>query len=253
MGLLEGKTVIVTGAGKADSLGYGVATAFAREGADLVVTGRSKSRLASARELEEFGHEVLPLVVDGVGAEGVPEAVDEAAAHFGRIDALVNCAQLAKVGTPLADTSLDDFRQTIDSGLVSAFAWMKACFSHLKATHGSVVNFASASASSGAPGEASLAAAKEGVRGLTRVAAAEWAADGVTANVVCPLVGGSEFDAWAEEFPEEGTALLAQVPMGRLGEAEADVGGLCVFLCGPAARCLTGQTICVTGGMYLRP
>lgn len=251
MGIYEGKTVIVTGAGKASSLGYGIATAFAEEGADLIVTGHSKGKLKAAAELERYGGQVLPVVCDGLSAADAARVVARAVERFGRIDVLVNAAQLAKAGTPLAEQRFEDFELTVQSGLSVPFAYMQACYPYLKKTKGSVINFASGSAACGMAGMGSLAAAKEGMRGLSRVAATEWAPDGITVNVVCPLVAGSQLEQWHQQFPAAYDEALQGIPMGRFGDAKADVGRVCVFLGSDDARYLTGQTIYLQGGMNL--
>ena len=100
---LEGKVVIVTGGGKAKSVGYGVARALARHGANLAVTGPSKGKLTAAKELEgEFGIQVLPLKVEHPDEKSTVEALVQVVERLGRVDALANCALVAKNGTPLA-------------------------------------------------------------------------------------------------------------------------------------------------------
>lgn len=182
MGMITGKTVIVTGGGKATlkdgsagSIGYGIDIAFAKEGANLVITGRNVAKLEAAKEsLEaEYGIKVLPVQADvsaGQDNEAVVQhVVDEAIAAFGRIDALVNNAQASASGVTIADHSMEQFDLAIYSGLYATFLYMQKCYPHLKETRGSVVNFASGAGLFGNFGQCSYAAAKEGVRGLTRV------------------------------------------------------------------------------------
>lgn len=255
MGIHEGKTVIVTGASEAASLGYGIACAFAGEGANLVVIGHSKGKVNQAKAALErdFGVRVLSVVSDGVSADDATQVVERAHQEFGRIDVLVNTAQLAKVGVPLAEQSLDDFKLTVESGVLATFAFMQAAYPHLKESHGSVINFASGAAGCGMAGMGALAAAKEGVRGLSRVAATEWAADGITVNVICPLTETGRLQEWKRQFPDAYDDALADIPLGRFGDAEADVGRTCVFLASDDARYITGQTLYLQGGMNLRP
>ena len=189
MGRFEGKTVIITGGGKGGGIGYGVATAFAKEGANLALTGRSLGKLEDAKEELErlYGIRVLPVQADG-GEEGqVKAAVTQIAETFGRIDALINNAQNSASGIPLAEHTLEDFNKAIYSGLYAAFFYMKHAYPYLKETKGSVVNFASGAGLFGKPGQSSYAAAKEGIRGMSRVAATEWGPDGINVNIICPL------------------------------------------------------------------
>lgn len=172
MGMFTGKTVIVTGGGKAThkdgsagSIGYGIDIAFAKEGANLVITGRNVAKLEAAKEsLEaEHGIKVLPVQADvsaGQDNEAVVQhVVDEAIAAFGRIDALVNNAQASASGVTIADHSMEQFDLAIYSGLYATFLYMQKCYPHLKETRGSVVNFASGAGLFGNFGQCSYAAA----------------------------------------------------------------------------------------------
>ena len=202
MGFYSGKTAIVTGAGfaalkdgSAGSIGYGIATAFAKEGANLVITGRNVKKLNAAKEKLEsaYGIEVLTAQAD-INASADNKAVaqgvvDEAMAKFGRIDFLVNNAQASASGVTLADHSPEQFDLAIYSGLYAAFYYMQACYPHLKETKGSVVNFASGAGLFGNYGQCAYAAAKEGIRGLTRVAATEWGPDGINVTSCARLHG----------------------------------------------------------------
>ena len=120
--------------------------------------------------------------------EQVAGVIAKAAETFGRIDVLINNAQASKSGVLLVDHSKEDFDLAINSGLYAAFFYMKHAYPYLKATQGSVINFASGAGISGRLGQSSYAAAKEGIRGMTRVAANEWGPDNINCNVVCPLV-----------------------------------------------------------------
>ena len=197
MGFLKGKTAIITGAGRAvlsdgrcGSIGYGIAAAYAKEGANLVITGRNVSKLEAAKEELErlYGIKVLILQADvNAGADNetvVQGVIDETVKAFGRIDVLINNAQASASGVSLADHTTDQFNLALYSGLYAAFYYMKACYPHLKETKGSVINFASGAGLFGNYGQCAYAAAKEGIRGLTRVAATEWGPDGINVNII---------------------------------------------------------------------
>lgn len=192
MGFLTGKTVIVTGGGRAvlsdgrcGSIGYGIATAYAKEGANVVITGRNVKKLEDAKEELErlYGIKVLAVAADvSAGADNeavVANVVKQTIDTFGSIDVLVNNAQASASGVPLADHTTDQFNLALYSGLYATFYYMKACYPYLKESKGSVINFASGAGLFGNFGQCAYAAAKEGIRGLTRVAATEWAKDGV--------------------------------------------------------------------------
>ena len=152
MGFLTGKTAIITGAGRAvlsdgrcGSIGYGIATAYAKEGANLVITGRNVKKLEDAKEEIErlYGVKVLIVqadVCDGADNEAVVNnVVKQAMDEFGRIDVLINNAQASASGVPLAEHTTEQFNLAMFSGLYAAFYYMKACYPYLKETQGSVI------------------------------------------------------------------------------------------------------------------
>ena len=255
MGRFEGKTIIITGGGKGGGIGYGVATAFAKEGANLALTGRSLGKLEAAKEELErlYGVRVLPVLADGGEEEQVKAAVAQIAETFGRIDALINNAQNSASGIPLVEHTLEDFNKAIYSGLYAAFFYMKHTYPYLKETKGSVVNFASGAGLFGKPGQSSYAAAKEGIRGMSRVAATEWGPDGINVNIICPLVMSQALMNWKAQYPEIYERTIQGIPAGRFGDPEKDIGRTAVFLCSEDAKYISGETITMQGGSGLRP
>lgn len=253
MGKMEGKVVIITGGGK--GIGFGLSTAFAKEGAKLVLTGRTVATLEGAKkELEEkYGVEVLTVGADGASEEQVQHVVEEAVKKFGKIDVLINNAQTSKSGMMLEQHSKEDFDLAIYSGLYATFFYMKACFPYLKESKGAIINFASGAGLAGRAGQSSYAAAKEGIRGLSRVAATEWGPYGINVNVVCPLAMTPGLEAWRKEYPALYEQTIKGVPLGRFADAEKDIGRVCVFLASEDASYLTGETITLQGGSGLRP
>lgn len=247
---LEGKVVIVTGGGKARSVGYGVARALARHGTNLAVTGPSKGKLTAAKELEgEFGVKVLPLKVEHPDEKSTVEALAQVVERLGRVDALVNCALVAKNGTPLARVKSSELSTALEYGPVAVQAWMKAAYPHLRDAKGSVVNFLPASEGHASTGV--LSAAGAAVAALSTVAAKEWAAEGITVNMVRVLARTAQLERLEQEFPADYEAALASVPTGRFSEVEDEVGETCAYLLGSAARNVTGQTIALDGGFRL--
>lgn len=250
---LENNVTIITGGGK--GIGFGLAQAFAAEGSDLVITGRTESRLLEAKEqLEaEFGIKVLPIVADGADEDAIRNVVAKTIETFGKINTLVNNAQVSRSGLPLVDHTREDFDLAIYSGLYAAFFYMSECFPYLKETKGSVINFASGAGLFGKLGQASYAAAKEGIRGMSRVAAAEWGPDGVRVNVVCPLAMTESLREWKENYPELFEKTIQGIPLGRFADPRNDIGRVCVFLASDDASYVTGETITLQGGSGLRP
>jgi len=266
MGFLTGKTAIITGAGYAvlsdgrcGSIGYGIATAYAKEGANLVITGRNVTKLEKAKEELErlYGIQVLIMQADvNAGADNeavVQNVIDETIKTFGRIDVLINNAQASASGVPIADHTTDQFNLALYSGLYATFYYMKACYPYLKETKGSVVNFASGAGLFGNYGQCSYAAAKEGIRGLTRVAANEWGKDGINVNIVCPLAWTAQLEQFQKAKPEAFKANVHMPPAGHYGDAELEIGRVCVQLASPDFKYMNGETLTLEGGMGQRP
>ena len=253
MNRLKGNVTIITGGGK--GIGFGLAQAFAAEGSDIVITGRTESRLTAAKErLEsEFGIRVLPIVADGADEEAIRNVVARTVETFGKINTLVNNAQVSRSGLPLVEHTREDLDLAVFSGLYAAFFYMRECFPYLKKTKGSVINFASGAGLFGKLGQSSYAAAKEGIRGMSRVAAAEWGPDGVRVNVVCPLAMTESLQEWKENYPELFEKTIQGIPLGRFADPRNDIGRVCVFLASDDASYVTGETITLQGGSGLRP
>ncbi len=266
MGFLTGKTAIITGAGRAvlsdgscGSIGYGIATAYAKEGANLVITGRNVTKLEGAKEELErlYGIRVLALPADvskSADNEAVTgEVVRQTMDTFCRIDVLINNAQASASGVTLAEHSTQQFDLALYSGLYAAFYYMKACYPHLKETKGTVINFASGAGLFGNYGQCAYAAAKEGIRGLSRVAATEWGPDGINVNVICPLAWTAQLENFQKAYPDAFKANVKMPPMGHYGDVEKEIGRVCVQLASPDFKYMSGETITLEGGMGLRP
>lgn len=266
MGFLRGKTAIITGAGfatlsdgKCGSIGYGIATAYAKEGANLVITGRNVEKLEKAKEEleEQYGIKVLAIPADiseGSDNEAIAQdVVNKAIEAFGRIDVLINNAQASASGVPIQDHTTEQFNLAMYSGLYATFYYMKACYPHLKETRGSIINFASGAGLFGNYGQCSYAAAKEAIRGLSRVAATEWAIDGINTNVICPLAWTAQLEGFEKAYPEAFKANVKMPPAGHFGDSELDIGRVCVRIVSPDFKYMNGETITLEGGMALRP
>ena len=266
MGYLKGKTAIITGAGRSvlsdgrcGSIGYGIATAYAKKGANIVITGRNVQKLEDAKEELErlYGIKVLAVQADvSAGADNeavVANVVKKAIAEFGRIDVLINNAQASASGVPIAEHTTEQFNLAMYSGLYAAFYYMKACYPYLKETEGTVINFASGAGLFGNYGQCSYAAAKEGIRGMSRVVATEWAKDKINVNVICPLAWTAQLERFEKEYPDAFKANVKMPPAGHYGDPETEIGSVCVHLASPDMKYLTGETLTLEGGMGLRP
>lgn len=266
MSFVKDKTVIITGGGRAvlsdgscGSIGYGIATAYAKEGANLVITGRNVKKLEDAKEELErlYKVKVLPVAADvSAGSDNesvVNKVIHQTIEEFGRIDVLINNAQASASGVALAEHTTAQFDLAMYSGLYAAFYYMKGCYPFLKETKGTVINFASGAGLFGNIGQCAYAAAKEGIRGLSRVAANEWGKDGINVNVICPLAWTAQLENFKQAYPEAFEANVHMPPMGHYGDVEKEIGRVCVQLASPDFKYLTGETLTLEGGMGLRP
>ena len=266
MGYFEGKTVIVTGGGRAvlsdgrcGSIGYGIATAFAKEGANLVLTGRNMKKLTDAKEELErlYGVKVLALQGDvsaGQDNEAVVQnVINQAVETFGDIHVLINNAQASASGVPLADHTLQQFDLALYSGLYATFHYMQAAYPYLKESKGCVINFASGAGFFGHVGQCAYAAAKEGIRGLSRVAATEWAKDGIHVLTIAPLAWTAQLEKFQQAYPDAFSKNVHTPPAGYFGRPEEDIGRVLVRVAHPDFKYMTGETLTLEGGLGLRP
>lgn len=234
---LDGKLALVTGASR--GIGRAIAVELAAAGATVVVGYRTGQEEAEEVAREIGGRAVQADVSDPESAAALVEAA-------GDVDILVNNAGLTRDGL-LARMSDDDWRTVIDTNLSSVFYTCRAVTRPMmKKRSGSIVNISSIVGVHGNGGQTNYAASKAGMIGFTKSLARELGSRNVRANVVAP---GYVKSRLTEVLPEEATAaMLAQTPLGRLGEA-ADVAGAVRFLCSDAASFVTGEVLLVDGGL----
>ncbi len=252
MGELDGQVAIVTGAGQ--GVGRGVALASAAAGARVVVLGRTVAKCESvAAEIAERGGVAVAEQCDVEHRDQVEASVQRAVDRWGRIDLLVNNAQ-TKVYRSLRRMTEDDMATMWQSGPMACLRFMQACLPHLRTTQGCVVNMGSGSSIMPEGAMGGYAMTKEAVRVLSRVAAVEWGRFGIRVNAICPLAMTPGFAEFGDAEPgavEE--RVLPRIPLGRLGDPEADIGRAVVYLAGEDGRYVTGTTLMVDGGYnYLR-
>ena len=234
---LEGRTALVTGASK--GIGRAIAQELAAAGATVVLGYRSGREEAEALAAELGGR---ALQADVSSAEEAARLVEEA----GDLDILVNNAGLTRDGV-LARMSDDDWRTVIETNLSSVFYTCRAVTRPMmRKRAGAIVNVSSIVGVHGNWGQTNYAASKAGIIGFTKSLARELGSRNVRANVVAP---GYVKTQLTDVLPEEATkAMLANTPLGRLGEPE-DVAGAVRFLCSDAASYITGEVLLVDGGL----
>lgn len=252
MSEFQNKNILITGGSR--GIGFGIASAFAAEGANIILTDISAATLETAKEklTSLYKIKVLTVVADGGNEEAVKNVIRQTIDTFGSLQVLINNAQASKSGLPLIEHSKEDFDLAIYSGLYAAFFYMKYAFEYLKKVKGSIINLASSAGMYGRPGQTSYAA-KEGIRGMSRVAATEWGEYGINVNVVCPLAMTEALADWKKNFPEMYAENIKNIPMKRFGDPQQDIGRVCVFLASEAASYISGETISVQGGSGVRP
>ena len=245
---LYGKAAVVTGAGR--NIGRAIALTLAEGGASVLVNARGNRAEAEAvaREIESAGGKAAIVHVGDVAdAKAVQAMADAAVKAFGRIDILINNAALRREKS-FAEMDYAEWREILDVTLDGTFHCTKACLPALKRSGaGTIVNIGGLSAHTGAKNRAHVVTAKAGIVGLTRALANDLAADGITVNCVVPgLIGTPR----PKDKPEPAHHLTHNTITGARGKPE-DVAAMVRFLCGPAARYITGQAVHANGGAYL--
>ncbi|TCS66518.1 NAD(P)-dependent dehydrogenase (short-subunit alcohol dehydrogenase family) [Primorskyibacter sedentarius] len=250
MGLLDGKTAIITGAASPRGLGKATARLFAEHDARVAIVDLDADQAGSAADdLPGSGHIGLAGdVTDRDACDAVAKAVLEA---FGRIDILVNNAGITQP-LKLMEITPENYDAVTDVSLRGTLYMSQAVIPQMRAQKsGSIVNLSSVSAQRGGGifGGPHYSAAKAGVLGLTKAMARELAPDGIRSNAICPGFIATDITA-GKLTPEMKAQVLAGIPMGRAGEA-SDVAGCALFLASDLSAYVTGSEVDVNGGSLI--
>lgn len=246
MGLLSGKTAIITGASR--GIGRGIAKVFARQGANVAFTYSSSAQAAEEleNELAAFGVKVKGYQSNAADFTQAQNLVDEVVKEFGTVDILINNAGITKDNL-LMRISEEDFDKVIEVNLKSVFNMTKAVQRiMLKNKAGSIINMSSVVGLKGNAGQTNYAASKAGVIGFSKSVALELGSRNIRCNVIAP--GFIETEMTDKLSPEVVEGWRNAIPLKRGGTPE-DVANLCVFLASDMSAYITGQTINVDGGM----
>ncbi len=245
---LEGKTALVTGAGK--GIGRQIALTLAEYGADIILNYRSlKADIEETQdEIQRLGRKVLLCSCDVTDLKAVKQMTEQGIQEFGRFDILVNNAGITKDNL-LMRMSEEEFDAVLDTNLKGTFYCIQAVSKQmLKQRSGRIINLSSVSGILGNAGQANYCASKAGVIGLTKSAAREFASRGITVNAVAP--GFIDTDMTAKLSDKIQKDILERIPMGQFGSTK-DIAWTVAFLASDMARYITGQVISVDGGMAM--
>ncbi|MBO5814813.1 MAG: 3-oxoacyl-[acyl-carrier-protein] reductase [Bacteroidales bacterium] len=246
MGLLDGKTALVTGATR--GIGRAIALKFASEGADIAFTYRSQEEaaLTLTAEIEAMGVRVKAYKSDAASFEDAHNVVADAKDTFGHIDILVNNAGITKDGLMMRmDEAAWD--AVIGTNLKSAFNFIHACTPIMaRQRNGSIINMSSVVGVSGNAGQCNYSASKAGLIGLSKSIAKEMGPRGIRSNCIAPgFIATDMTEALPENLRQEWEK---QIPLRRGGQPE-DVAKVALFLASDLSSYVTGQVINCCGGM----
>lgn len=247
-GGLDGKVALVTGAGK--NIGRAVALRLARDGAAVVVNGRSDRAAveAVAGEIAAMGGKALACLADVSDPRAVERMVEDAAAALGGIDIAVSNAGLRRQ-TPFLDMPFAEWREILSVALDGAFLLAQAVAPHMaRRGGGAIVGLSGISTHLGTPERAHVSASKAGLEGLMRALAVELAPHGIRCNCVAPGAIDTARGASAGAMPSR--LGESSVPLRRKGTPE-EVAAVVRLLVGPEGGYVTGQTVHVNGGAFL--
>ncbi len=248
---LEDRVAIVTGAGQ--GVGEGIARSLAARGATVVIAARREvTGEPAAAAIRERGGRAELVVTDVTDRRSVDACVAETVDRFGRLDAVVHNAFAGGVASRLEETPDEVWFQMSRTAAWASFWCARAAFPHLAASdQGRYVMITSPSGVEGSANIPLYSPVKAAQRALAKSLAREWGPHGITVNCVAPVAETPALAGAFEQVPELRGAIEARTPLGRIGDPEADIGGVVSFLVGPDAGYVTGQTVVCDGGSFL--
>jgi len=246
-----GKTAVITGAGQ--GVGKGIAMALSAHKANVALVGRTLSKVQEvADQIIQKGGSATAIECDVKNKSDIEKAILQTIEKFSSIDFLVNNAQEVPLGNLL---HVDDeaFENGWKSGPLATFRFMKLCHPYLKGG-GKIINLASSSAlRADSEGYGAYASVKEAIRAISRTAAVEWGQDNILVNCIMPLAKSTGMEWWMNERPEEASAFVQTIPLGRVGDCKDDIGEAVCHLFSDGMSYITGSTIMLDGGQaFLR-
>ena len=245
---LENKVALVTGAAR--GIGKAIAKALAAEGAVVIVNYNGSAQRAgeTVKEIEEAGGKALAIRCNVADFTACKDMIDGIIKEQGRLDILVNNAGITRDGL-LMKMSEEDFDSVMDTNLKGAFNCIRhAARQMIKQKSGRIISISSVSGVLGNAGQANYSASKAGIIGLTKATAREVASRGITVNAIAPGFISTDMTEVLSEVVK--TSVTETIPMKKFGKPE-DIAQTALFLASEEAAYITGQVICVDGGMAM--
>lgn len=248
MGRLEGKAAVVTGGGR--GIGRAICIAYAREGADVIVNYASQDKPAQevVEMVEKMGRQAVAVKGNVALKADADKIINTCVDHFGKIDILVNNAGVSKPNM-LYKMTEDQWNEVIDIQLKGPFLCIQAASKYMmERKFGKIINVTSSAGLWGTKGQINYSSAKGGIVALTKSAARELAGHGITVNVVQPGYVSTEMFEKVKSDPKLMAIYTGRILLARFAEPE-EVAPTFVFLASDEANYITGQLICVDGGL----
>lgn len=254
---LANKTALITGASR--GIGYAIAEAFAREGADLILSATTEAALQDARNaLSSFDVNISCIAADLSSSDEVERLFTAALECEPKLDVVVNNAGI-HIGKPFTEYAMAEFDQLMKINVYAVFQLTQLAVRHMQALgYGKIINMASTAGKWESMNQAAYNASKHAVVGLTRCVALENAKGGINVNAICPglvetdIVRNAESKMIAAGLSEKEfrARIESQIPMGRTLQPE-EVANIAIYLASSESNGMTGQTITISGGMRM--
>lgn len=249
---LAGRTVIVTGAGQ--GVGEGIARACSAEGANVVVAARrAETGELVAAAIRDAGGEAICIVTDVTERASMAACVDRTVEHFGGLTVMVHNAYRGAPPQRLEDVELDQWERSSRTAVWGSYHSAVLAYPHLRAagTRGRLILVTSPSGVEGSVNIPIYSPVKAAQRAIAKSLSREWGPEGITVNCIAPVAASPALVGAFEQNPVLEERLQARTSLRRIGDPEADIGAVAVFLASDDGGYVTGQTIVCDGGSFM--